>query len=51
MDDYSNSPDVSSGKEDMRLRNAQNLVVKLEILGPWENELIEENTEGTLVWG
>lgn len=35
----------------MGLRNVQNLVVELEIVGPWGNEVIEMKIEGALVWG
>lgn len=48
MDDYSNSSAVSNGKEGMGLRNTQNLVIKLEILGPWENEVRGKGIEGNL---
>lgn len=33
---------MSNGKEGVALRNAKNLVIELEILGPWGNELIAE---------
>lgn len=35
----------------MGLRNVQNLVVELEIVGFWGNEVIEMKIEGVLVWG